>query len=94
MDVRALIVADPAKARPASGAREPGVLLSSFAHHVACPRLAPQVIADLIRTEIEALIVPEQWRKALTRENQGRKAPGCCVDGLDQGRLLLGRRPS
>jgi hypothetical protein len=35
--------------------------------------LAPTVIADLIHTEIELLIEPKAWAKALARETRGRK---------------------
>ena len=35
--------------------------------------LPPNVIADLIRSEIEALIDQRHWRKALTSERRGRK---------------------
>jgi hypothetical protein len=35
--------------------------------------LSPTVIADLIRSEIEALIDQKHWRKALTSERRGRK---------------------
>jgi hypothetical protein len=35
--------------------------------------LSPTVIANLIRGEIDQLIDRKAWRKALARENQGRK---------------------
>src|SRR5262249_19162496 len=35
--------------------------------------LSPTVIADLIRTEVEALIEPRTWRKAQSSEQRGRK---------------------
>jgi hypothetical protein len=35
--------------------------------------LSPTVISDLIRDELEQLIEPKAWRKALAREERGRK---------------------
>ena len=35
--------------------------------------LAPTVIADLVRREIEGLIEPRRWRKAMASENRNQR---------------------
>jgi hypothetical protein len=54
--------------------------------------LSPTVIADLIRTEIESLIEPKAWAKALAREQRGRKLLGAAAENWTQVEKLLRRK--
>jgi hypothetical protein len=51
--------------------------------------LSPTVIADLIRTEIESLIEPKAWAKALARETRGRKLLGAAAGNWTMVEKLL-----
>jgi hypothetical protein len=54
--------------------------------------LPPTVIADLIRTEIESLIEPKAWAKALAREQRGRKLLGAAAANWTKVEKLFGRK--
>jgi hypothetical protein len=47
-------------------------------------------MADLIRTEIESLIEPNAWAKALTHESRGRKLLGAVARNWPKVEKLLG----
>ena len=54
--------------------------------------LAPNVIADLIRSEIESFIDPKRWRKALASEKRGRKLLADAANNWSKVEKLLERR--
>ena len=54
--------------------------------------LSPTVIADLIRTEVEALIEPRTWRKAQASEQRGRKLLDAVAGNWSRVEKLLARR--
>jgi hypothetical protein len=54
--------------------------------------LPPNVIADLIRREVEALINPKHWRKAIAHENRGRELIANAASNWAKVEKLLGRR--
>jgi hypothetical protein len=54
--------------------------------------LPPNVIADLVRREIESLIDPQRWRKAIARENRGRKLIANAARNWTKVEKLLERR--
>jgi hypothetical protein len=51
--------------------------------------LSPIVIADLIRTEIESLLEPKAWAKALAHEQRGRKLLGAAAENWTKVEKLL-----
>ena len=54
--------------------------------------LPPTVIADLIRTEIESLIEPNAWAKALAHEGRGRKLLGAAAANWTMVEKLLRKK--
>src|SRR5262249_29275643 len=54
--------------------------------------LSPTVIADLIRTEVEALIEPRTWRKAQASEQRGRKLLDAVAGNWSMVEKLLAKR--
>jgi hypothetical protein len=54
--------------------------------------LSPAVIADLIRTEVEALIEPRTWRKAQASERRGRKLLDAVAGNWSRVEKLLAKR--
>ena len=54
--------------------------------------LSPTVIADLIRTEVEALIEPRTWRKAQASEQRGRKLLDAVAGNWSRVEKLLAKR--
>jgi hypothetical protein len=54
--------------------------------------LSPTVIADLIRTEIESLIEPKAWAKALAHEQRGRKLLATAAGNWTKVEKLFGRK--
>jgi hypothetical protein len=54
--------------------------------------LAPDVIADLIRTEIEGLINPRKWSAAVASENRGRKLLTGAAENWTKVEKMLERR--
>jgi hypothetical protein len=51
--------------------------------------LSPTLIADLIRTEIESLLEPKAWAKALAHERRGRKLLGAAAENWTKVEKLL-----
>jgi len=49
-------------------------------------------VADLIRREIESLIDPKRWRKAVARENRSRKLIANAANNRTKVEKLLERR--
>jgi hypothetical protein len=54
--------------------------------------LSPTVIANLIRTEIEALIDPKRWRAAIASEERGRKQIAAVAEDWTKVEKILERR--